>query len=130
MTRRDVPSRRPSRGTIALGVVFLLLALNALAQGVLAVLGESGDPAALVALQACIGLAGLAASWGSFRRRRWAPLAALAHGIVTAAMLVSLESILGLEREARAGLWTGAAIVLAFDAWAAWYLRRVVGRAR
>jgi hypothetical protein len=45
-------------------------------------------------------------------------------------MLLSLESVLGLEREARAGLWTGAAIVLAFDLWAAWYLRRAIDRVR
>jgi hypothetical protein len=125
-----MPEARRPRGALVLGVVFLLLSLNGIVQGVLPLVGRSGDPASLTALQLCIGLAGLAASWGSFRLRGWAPLAALAHGVVTAAMLLSLESILGLEREARVGLWTGAAVVLAFDVWAAWYLRRMVQRAR
>jgi hypothetical protein len=113
-----------------LGVLFVLLSLNALSQGAARLAGASHDPTPLAALQLCIGVAALAAAWGSFQLRRWAPLAALAHGVITSAMLVSLESMLDLPRESRGGLWSGATVILAFDVWAAWYLRRLAGRAR
>ena len=117
-----------SRGTTVLAVVFLLLGLNALAQSALRVSGGSDDPPTLAVLQLVIGATGLAAAWGSLRLRRWAPAAALAHGLATAGMLARLDAILGLPREARPGLWTGAVVVLAFDVWAAWYLQLSVAR--
>ena len=92
--------------------------------------GGSDDPPALLALQTLVGAVGTAAAVGSWRERRWAPIAALAHGATTAAMLLSLEPVLGLPREARGGLWTAAAFVLLFGTGAAWYLRRRVAVAR
>lgn len=115
---------RPPRGRAVLAVVFWILALNAFAQVLLRLGGGSSDPAPLVGLQVLIGAAATAAGWGSWAARRWAPWAALAHGLVTAGMLLALMPLLDLGREARGGLWTGAAAVLLFDGWAAWYLRR------
>ena len=109
---------------VALAVIFALLALNAWAQVVLRLVLGSQDPPALVALQALIGTTAVAATIGIWRGARWAPAAALAYGIVTACMLVALEPIIGLGRDARGGLWAGAVMVLLFAALSAWYLRR------
>lgn len=118
---------RRSRGRTALAVVFALLALNAFAQVIFVPLGLTGDPPALTALQALVGTAGAAAAWGSWTGTRWAPWAALLYGLVTAGMLVALDPLLALGPEARRGLWVGAACVLVFGLWAAWYLRRSQG---
>jgi hypothetical protein len=116
---------RRSRGRVVLTLVFALLALNAWVQVVLRVLlGASADPAALTILQALIGLAGGAAAWGTWAGTRWAPVAAVLYGLVTAGMLMALTPLLDLPPDGRAGLWTGAAAVLLFAIWAARYLRR------
>ena len=115
---------RRSRIRVALVVVFALLALNAWAQVVLVPFGRSDDPPLLTALQLLIGAAGGLAAWGGWIGARWAPLAALGYGIVTAVMLLALTPLLDLGEEARGGLWVGAAVILAFTAWSAWYLRR------
>ena len=117
---------RRSRGRVALAVVFAILALNAWVQVLLVLLGESGDPGALTVLQALVGIAGAAAAWGSWRGTRWAPVASALYGLVTAGMLAALVPLLGLEPDARGGLWTGAAAVLLFGLWAGWYLRRAL----
>jgi hypothetical protein len=115
--------RSPAR--IALAVAFVLLALNALGQVVAVPLGHSSDPPVLIALQAVIGVAGLVAAWATWTAARWAPVAALGFGLASAGMLVALPSLLGLEAEARSGIWTGAAAVFVFSVFSAWYLRRV-----
>jgi hypothetical protein len=117
---------RRSRGRVVLALVFAVLALNAWAQVLLVPLGRSGDPTALTALQALVGIAGGAAAWGSWTGTRWAPAAAVLYGLVTAGMLVALTPLLDLGPDARGGLWTGAAAVLLFALWAGWYLRRAL----
>ena len=109
-------------------VVFSALALNALVQVLLPMLGRSDDPPALTGLQTVIGIVGVAAAWSSWAGTRWAPASAALHGLATAGMLIALHPLLDLEPEARAGLWTGAAVMLAFGIWSAWYLRRVIER--
>ena len=109
---------------VALAVIFALLALNAWAQVALTAIGRTNDPPALFTLQFLGGAAAAAAAVGIWRNARWAPAAALAYGVVTAGMIVALEPILDLGRDARSGLVTGAAMVLAFSALSAWYLRR------
>lgn len=116
---------RRTRGQSVLAGAFALLALNAWAQALLAVVGRQSDPAPLIALQALVGAAAAAAAWGSWTAARWAPLAALAYGIATAGMLAALPSLLALPADAWAGLWTGMAGVLVFAAVAAWRLRRL-----
>jgi hypothetical protein len=111
-----------SRGRTALAVVFFSLGTVAWAQVVLGLVHVSGEPRALLAFQTAIGAAALAAAWGCWRTARWAPAAALAYGVVAASMLLSLASLLGLPQNARGGLWSGAALVMAFALWAAWYI--------
>ena len=111
---------------IAFAVIFALLALNAWAQVLLTAIGRSDDPAALFTLQFLSGAAAAAAAAGIWRNARWAPAAALAYGVITGCMIVALESILDLGRDARNGLVVGAAMVVLFAALSAWYLRRSV----
>jgi hypothetical protein len=115
---------RHPRGRVVLAAVFALLALNALVQAALVPLGHSDDPPALTALQAVVGAAAVAAAWGSWTGTRWAPWAALLYGLVTAGMLAALGPLVALDADARRGVWIGAAVMLAFGLWAAWYLRR------
>ena len=113
-----------SRGSIILVVVFTLFGLNAWVQVINAAIGGSDDPMALVILQTLVGTAGTAAAWGTWSGARWAPVAAMSYGVVTAVMLVSLGPLLDLAAEEMRGIWTGAAAVLLFGLWAGWYLRR------
>jgi hypothetical protein len=113
-----------------LAVMFGLLALNAWLQVGFAAVGRSDDPPLLTTLQVGIGAAGAAASWGSWRLTAWAHVAAAAYSLVTAGMLLSLAPLLGLEPGARGSLRVGSALVLAFGLGSAWYLRRMVHRAR
>lgn len=106
-----------------LAVMYGLLAINAWAQ-----VPGSDDPPVLTTLQFVIGLVGVAATRGVWVGARWAPVAALGYGAVTAGMLVALPFILGLEPEARAGIWMGAAAVLLLSVGIAWYLQRVIRR--
>jgi hypothetical protein len=117
---------RRSRGRVVLAVVFVLFALNAWMQVVLVPLGRSGDPPALTLLQSVVGTAAAIAAWGSWRGTRWAPWAALAYGIVTAGMLAVLGPLLELPMDARRGIWWGAAVMLLFGGFAAWYLQRTM----
>lgn len=117
---------RRTIGQIALAVIYVLLALNAWAQVVLVPLGQSGDPAILTALQVLIGIASIVAAWGSWAGTRWAPLAVIFHGLITAAMLVSLDPILKLGPDARSRLWIGGGVVLLWSLAFAWYLKRTV----
>ena len=119
-----------SRGPRMLAVIFGLLALNAWLQVGFAAVGRSDDPPLLTALQVGIGAAGTAASWGTWHLRPWAHGAAAAYGLVTAVMLVGLGPLLDLSPEARGSLWMGSALVLALGLTSAWYLRRIVHRAR
>ena len=118
-----------SRGSVILVAVFTLFGLNAWAQVINRIIGGSGDPTALVILQTLVGTAGIAAAWGTWSGARWAPVAAVSYGVVTAAMLASLGPLLDLAAEEMRGIWIGAAAVLLFGLWAGWYLRRSTGRA-
>jgi hypothetical protein len=101
----------------------VVLALNAWAQVLLRLFHFSDDPPLLVAMQLVVGAAAALTVWGTWRSTRWASLAALAYGVFGAALLASLAPLLLLPPDARGGLWTGAAVVLLFGLWSAWYLR-------
>ena len=116
--------RRGSRVRTVLAVIFGFFTLNAWVEALGSLTGSSDDPRVLTALQVAIGVAGIFATWGSWIGARWAPAAALAYGAITGGMLVALPYILGLEPEARAGIWAGAAGVVLFSLGSAWYLRR------
>ena len=119
---------RRTIGQIVLAVVFACLALNGFVEVIFAAIGRSHQPAALVALQALVALAGGTAAWGTWAGTRWASAAALLYGLAAAVLVVSLTPILGLPPEASRGLWLGAAACVLFGVWAAWYLRRSLRR--
>lgn len=119
------PARR-HRGRIVVAVLFLLLAINAIAQVALVPLGRSGDPLPLTMLQLLIGVVALAAAWGSWTGARWSPAAAALYGVVTGGMLASLPWLLHMPAEARGGIAAGAASVLLVALALAWYLRRTL----
>lgn len=115
---------RPTKGRIALAVLFMFLGLNALWQAAQAIAGRSDDPMLLGVLQTFVGIAGISTSVGSWRGARWAPVAAVAYGVITGGMIVALGPILNLEAEERSGLLVGGVSVLLVGLGAAWYLRR------
>lgn len=118
-----------SIGRTILALVFAILALNALVEAVAVALRIADEPATLGVLQGVVAVAGGAAAWGSWRAARWAPVAAIGYGVLTAIMVTALGPLLELDRAARRGLWAGAAVMLGFSLWAAWYLRRAARRA-
>ena len=118
-------TRRP-RGRIVVAVIFLLLAINALAQVGLVLFGQGSDPSPLTMLQVLVGITALAAAWGSWTGARWSPGAAVLYGVVTGAMLAALPRLLDLPAEARGGIVVGAIGVLAYSLAVAWYLRRTL----
>lgn len=111
-------------GRIALALVFAFFGINALAQAISVPLRQSDDPILLAMLQTLVGVAGLATAYGSWAGRRWAPIAALAHGLITGGMVASLGIILGLDRTEWPSLYAGGASVLLVGLASAWYLRR------
>ena len=108
---------------LVLSVIFGLLALIDLAQVLLALLPGADNPRALIALQFGTGAAAAVTCWGSWRRMRWTPIAAVAYGALTTALLLALPALLDLPSDARTGLRTGAAAVLLFALLSAAYFR-------
>jgi hypothetical protein len=123
------PTRRP-RGRVVLAVVFALLGLSAWWQVEQDVTGANDSPRILTLLQAIIGAVALAAAGGGWKGARWASAFALLYGVIAGGMVASLGPMLDLPAESRRGLWTGAAIVLLFGVWSAWWLRRSLRRER
>ena len=119
---------RRSRGRMVLAAVFGLLSLSAWYQAADAALGRSDDPAMLMGLQTITGAAAAAAAWGSWAGARWAPAAALLYGVIAGGMVAGLGPMLDMAADERGGLWTGAAIILAFALASAWWLRRSLRR--
>jgi hypothetical protein len=113
--------RKPLR--LLLGAFFGGLALTDWAQVLLALLGRSHNPSTLIALHFGTGAAAAATCWGSWRRTRWTPIAAVAYGALTTVLLLTLPSLLDLPVEARTGLRAGAAGVLLFALLSAAYFR-------
>jgi hypothetical protein len=130
--RRSAPGRAaPGFAGRVLGVLFALSAASDLVQvaGVLA--GRVSQPAALAAEHALAGLAGAAAAVGLWRGARWAAGAVAAWGLFTTVLLLTLPAVLDLPREARPGIWLGAAITgLVAAAVALWAWRRGRGLGR
>jgi hypothetical protein len=115
---------RPRIGSILLGALFALLCAADAWQLGQAARGRHPDPPSLLVTHGITGvLAGLAAL-GIVRDRRWATIAVLGWGAVTAGMLVALGPALNTPPEERPQLWVGAAVVGAFTCAIAWYLRR------
>jgi len=113
---------RRGAGRIVLALVFAVLGGGAWVQAFITFF--SNERRALVAFHLCLAIAGSATAVGSWTMARWAPIAALLYGATTVGLLLSLTSILKLDPGEGSGLRIGAAIVVVFTLWAAWYLRR------
>lgn len=122
----EVHATRRPRGRIVVAAIFLLLAINALAQVALVLFGGGSDPTLLTMLQVLVGMTALATAWGSWTGARWSPAAAVLYGVMTSSMLAALPRLLRLPAEARFGIVVGAIGVLAFSLAMAWYLRRTL----
>lgn len=111
-------------GVKLIALLFALLSLNGLVQGVMALVGTNDEPFTLTLFQLASGGSALAAAIGAWQGSRWSSVASMTYGVVTAAMLAALPHLLGLDDDAKLGIWSGATIVLLFSVAAGWYLHR------
>jgi hypothetical protein len=116
-------ARRPP-GVLLLAAFFAAVAASDLWQVAQFMVDRNAELPVLVAVHGVLGLVGAATAAAVWRRSSSAPWLAAAWGVLTAALLVALPSVLGLPPEARSGLWVSAAAVLVVAGLAAWYLRR------
>ena len=123
MTVTTSPRRWPI-GRIVIGLLFALLAVNALMEAF-----EPDVPQALRAMQALVGALAVATTWGAWSGARWSYAAATAYGFAAGGMVASLGPMLDMPLEERDGLWIGAAVILVFSLACAWFLRRATRRA-
>lgn len=119
-------TRRPIARTL-LAALFLISATNQIVQIPGEFFGVRGVRA-LGAFHLCAGITGLATAWGAWRATRWAWAAALAWGVATGALILSLEPLLDLSPADAAGFPAAVAIVGVIAAAAAWYLWRAARR--
>lgn len=112
---------------LIIGVVLLaLLCLNAWTQVFRSLVGWDDNPPLLIALQTLSGTIACAAAVGAWRRRPWAPAAAVLYGLVTGTMIRMLGPILDLEPDARRGLTVSALVVVCLALLLAWAVRPIV----
>jgi hypothetical protein len=111
-----------------LRAIAILVGLAGLQHGVQAILGvwHGDDPSALVAEHVVVCLTGLSASYGLWRRTRWAVWMLAITGVATALLVASLGPLLKMDVAERGGLWAGSASILVMTAVAVWYTRRRV----
>ncbi len=76
--------------------------------------------AGLQAFTALLAFLAVAAIW---KRAAWSTAVIVLWGVISAVMLMLLEPLLHLGREARSGLVTGALVILVVAACSAWYVR-------
>jgi hypothetical protein len=107
------PAKRPWY-LIAVVAVLTIDGLNAFAQVVMRLIGESTDPTALLLWQCAVAASGFIAAVAAWKRIRWAAFATLGHGFVLAGMLVQLPTLIALEGEAATSVRASAAAILAF----------------
>jgi hypothetical protein len=113
-------------GFVLITVLFAFLTLEAWGEVIQVAVGRDRQPLALSLFQLFGGACAYATAIGTFRRRPWAWQTALAWGLVTAAMLLSLGSIPDLPAEESRGIRMGALAVLMMGAGFALYLKSVI----
>lgn len=88
------------------------LAINAWAQMVRDLLGLDTNPPTLTALQGLCGALAAGAAVAAWRRHASAPVLTILYGVVTAAMISALPSLLALDADQARGIRTGAIVVV------------------
>ena len=109
-------------GFVIITILFAFLTLEAWGEVVGVAIGRDRQPLTLSLFQLFGGAAAYATAIGTFRRRPWAWRTALAWGLITTALLLSLPTILDLPPEGRKGITMGALAVLMMGAGFALYL--------
>jgi amino acid permease len=112
-----------------IALLFALSAASDLAQVVEFFRGGTTQPATLAVEHAVTCVTALATAVGLWRGARWTAAAAIVWGLATTLLLATLPRVLGLPREARAGVWAGAAISLVLALLVAIFARRRYGGA-
>jgi hypothetical protein len=108
---------------IMLIVIAILLAiggLNAFVQAALTYAGVWTDTSMLPHIQLAIAFIAFLGAYGAWQRLAWSRWAALAYGVVTGAMIVSLPRFTEIPDAAVAGLRASAAITVCIGAVLAW----------
>jgi hypothetical protein len=113
-------------GLVIITVLFAFITLQAWGDVIQVAVGRIRQPLALSLFKLFSGAASYATAIGTFRRRAWAWRTALAWGLVTTLMLMSLGTILDLPAEERRGIGMGAFAVLMMGAGFALYLKSVI----
>lgn len=112
-------------GRYILSAALVLLSRDAFRQAI----GEFGDsePGSMLfgALQLVMGVSAAMASFGVFRRARWAAGAVGSWGIAAVALLLSQPLFDPMDPDALQGLGLGAAVVGSAAAVAVWFARRL-----
>lgn len=116
-------TRRPL-SVVVLAALFAAVALSDFWQVGMFLAGRNDELPILLVAHAVLGIVGAATAAAVWRRSSSSVWLAALWGVLTAALLAALPSVLGLPAEARGGLWVSAVVVLLIGALAAWYLRR------
>ena len=115
-------------GLTIVAVAFALLCLVQWGTVVRVALGFDYEPRLLVLLKLLSGAAAYAAAVGTVRRRPWAAMASFVFGVVTAALILAVGPVVGLDAEERRGLLSGALSMLLIGTGLGLYLRSALRR--
>lgn len=123
-------TRRPAGHWVVMGL-FAAVGINAMVE-VPDGLGDQSSSGMLIvaALQTVTAVLAFLTVRAVWIRAAWSTLVITLWGAVSAVMIVLLEPLLELGRDARGGLITGALVILAVAACSAWYVRRSPGASR
>lgn len=122
MADERMAAERPM-GSVILALLFIVLGVANLWQAIPHLLRpEFADVLALYWLQCAAGVLSLATGVAAWRRRGWGAWTALAWGGVMAATVLLVPVLLVLPPASLVGFYVAAGLLMAFGAFAAWYL--------
>jgi hypothetical protein len=107
-----------------------LCGLNAAVQAVFVWIGVWNDDTLLPYIQAVIAATAFSGAIGAWKLRPWAAWAAVAYGLVTGAMVLSLPRFVEMPGAAVNGLKFSAALIVLIGAAMAWGIRVGIRRTK
>jgi predicted membrane-bound spermidine synthase len=119
----DQTSVKRAKLLIAMVALLTLCGLNAAVQAVFVLIGFWNDDTVLPYIQAVIAVIAFAGAIGAWKLRPWAAWAAVAYGVVTGAMVLSLPRFVEMPDAALNGLKFSAALIVLIGAAMAWGIR-------